>query len=147
MRRSLMTASRKEYHTKKTSRKMRPTIGTLSGFVTMRRKFGSNEPRKKNSPRNANNAYPKFLCDTCSRFQMTTPSPPTASRKNTRGSAMRFAMLFRKPMSLPASLEWSGNPAVLAHAPEMHRHEHGDHEGQPDAVQDVEPEERPFTDK
>jgi hypothetical protein len=28
---------------------MSPTIGTLSGFVTMSRKFGSNVPKMKNT--------------------------------------------------------------------------------------------------
>src|SRR5437899_1106508 len=52
IRRSFNTASRIEYHTKNRSRKMRPTIGTLSGLVTIRRKLGSNEPTPKKMARN-----------------------------------------------------------------------------------------------
>src|SRR5439155_24443872 len=52
MRRSFNTPSRSEYHTKKTRRKIRPTIGTLSGLVTMSLKFGSNDPNPKNTVRN-----------------------------------------------------------------------------------------------
>src|SRR6476646_9545729 len=40
IRRSFNTPSRIEYQTKKTSRKINPTIGTLSGLVTTSRKFG-----------------------------------------------------------------------------------------------------------
>src|ERR1035437_223049 len=40
IRRSFRTPSRIEYQMKNTSRKIRPTIGTLSGLVTMSRKFG-----------------------------------------------------------------------------------------------------------
>ena len=49
MRRSFNTACRIEYHTKNTSRKIRPTMGTLSGFVMMSLKFGSRPPSTKNS--------------------------------------------------------------------------------------------------
>src|SRR3989442_11297496 len=52
MRRSFSTPSRTEYHTKKRSRKIKPTIGTLSGLVTINRKFGSNDPKKKKMVRN-----------------------------------------------------------------------------------------------
>src|SRR6266508_3060727 len=48
---SFSTASRIEYHVKNTSRKIRPTIGTLSGLVTISRKFGSKDPNRKNTPR------------------------------------------------------------------------------------------------
>ena len=51
MRWSFSTASRIEYQVKNTSRKIRPTIGTLSGLVMMSWKFGSRPPRKKNSVR------------------------------------------------------------------------------------------------
>src|SRR6266704_3651974 len=40
-------ALRKIDQTKKTSRKMRPTIGTLSGLVTICRKLTSNVPKMK----------------------------------------------------------------------------------------------------
>ena len=36
---------------KNTSRKIRPTIGTLSGLVTISRKFGSKVPKTKNTAR------------------------------------------------------------------------------------------------
>ena len=41
---------------KNTSRKISPTIGTLSGLVTISRKFGSNMPKTKNTARNAEQA-------------------------------------------------------------------------------------------
>src|SRR5262245_61599804 len=39
-------------------------------------------------------------------------------------------------------LERSRDAPVFPDAPEMHRHQHGDPERQPDAVQDIEPQQR-----
>ena len=44
-------------------------------------------------------------------------------------------------------LHRSRDAAVLAHAPEVHRHQHGDAERQADAVQHVEPQQRAFADE
>ena len=51
---------------------MRPTIGTLSGLVTMRRKFGSNVPKMKNTPRSPRPPYPTRFDATFSRCHSTT---------------------------------------------------------------------------
>ena len=45
------------------------------------------------------------------------------------------------------TLQRSADAAVFPDAPEVHRHQHRDGERQPDAVQHVEPQQRPFADE
>ena len=74
MRRSFSTASFIEYQTKKTSRKISPTMGTLSGLVMMSRKFGSRPPSPKNSVKTASAPYPNAFEAIFSRFQTSSTS-------------------------------------------------------------------------
>src|SRR5689334_9318902 len=84
-----------------------------------------------------------------SRFQTTRTSAATARMKNKRGSATALTIPFRKPTtpSVPRPLERTRDASVLADAPEMDRHQHGDAKRQADAVQYVEPQQRAFADK
>ena len=72
MRRSFSTASFIEYQTKKTSRKIRPTMGTLSGLVMMSLKFGSRPPSPKNSPKTTSAPMPNRFDVIFSRFQTSS---------------------------------------------------------------------------
>src|SRR5207302_7375233 len=102
-------------------------------------------------------------------------SAATASTKKSRGSATAFTIPLMKPMSTPSSksevrstkpdrrltskfvlshfvlqtsyLQRSRNPSVLAYAPEMNRHQHGNDQRQADAVQHVESQQRAFADE
>ncbi len=49
---SFRTASRIAYQVRKISRKINPTIGTLSGLPMIRRKLSSNDPKTKKRLRN-----------------------------------------------------------------------------------------------
>src|SRR6187401_2514119 len=86
-------------------------------------------------------------------------SASTIRAKYSRGSAILLKInLMKSIVSLPAPasyqlpaptyrLEWTADPAVLTHAPEVHRHQHRDAERQTDAVQHVEPQQRAFADE
>src|SRR6476469_9896043 len=146
IRRSFRTASRIAYQTKNTSRKMRPTIGTLSGLVTMSRKFGSKLPIRKNAARKPSTPYPTAFDAIFSRFQRTKNSSATASAKNSSGRVRALTIAFKKPIDEP-SLERTRDAAVLPDAPEVHGHQDGDAERQPHAVQHVKPQQRTLADE
>src|SRR4029077_10016929 len=133
----------------------------LSGLVMTSLKLGSNAPKMKKTDRTPITPYPTALLTIRSRFQTTRMSETTASRKNSFGSAIALMTVLIKPIrgdpcnsefriqnSEPRPLlERTANTAVFSHAPEVHRHQHGNAEWQTDAVQHVKPQQRALTDE
>src|SRR5437867_13140385 len=68
----------------------------------------------------------------------------TVSTKNRGGadSQLTASLRWSRTTIAAALLHRSGNAAVLADAPEVHGHQDGGHDGDPDAVQDIEADER-----
>src|SRR5918994_347353 len=132
-------------HRKKPTRNSMATMGMLSGFLTMSRKSGSSMDTPTNRAPRMNPTAATRGCQTARRL--------IAKKKRMAASVMKMGGSVRKLMASLraltmamgeglASLEWPGDPAVLADAPEVHRHQDPGHERDADAVQDVEAQER-----
>src|SRR5262249_50010478 len=123
-----------------------PTIGTLSGSVATLLKLGSRYESPIPPPRSAKRAIPPFLVQTGRQWIRST-SPISAAVTRYCGADRKSMTVLRSVIGFMGRLDPSRDTAALGDAPEVHRHQEGCHQRDPDAVEHVEAQERAGADE